>query len=677
VVTLAIYSRAGGYGFVNLDDPLYITQNSHTQAGLSWENVRWAFTAMDASNWHPVTWLSHMLDVQIFGVRPGPQHWVNILLHIANAILLFLVLRSATGSHGPSALVAFLFAVHPLHVESVAWIAERKDLLSTLFWFLATAAYIAYARHPSVLRYLAILFTFAMGLMAKPMVVTLPVTLLLLDLWPLGRLRNAGDPAGGVVWWKLLIEKAPLFALSAISSLVTLHAQRAGQSLASLEALPLAPRLENALVSCARYLGATAFPVDLAVFYPGPVENWAPWQWMAACVLILSASIGALAVRKTRPYVTVGWFWFLITLLPVIGIVQVGLQAMADRYTYVPLTGIFIAAVWAAKDICDKVAVPKTWRVAASAAVLLPLALVARAQAGWWKDSITLLEHSLKVTRGNYFVEMNLGAALSEAGRDAESMEYNLAAIRHSPRNPNPYFNVGVSLTKLGRFDEAVIQYRKALEFPSPAKIQVAIHSNFAVTLIQLGKLDEALSHYDAALALIPGDVSALFSKGMLLTMVGRPSEALALFQKALALDPANAPIYCNYGMALEKLGRLEEAVAQYGKALENQDNPKVSLDANYGMGDSLVKLGRPQEALAYYDAALALAPDDLRAVVSKGRTLVLLNRQPEAFELYKRAAMSNPHIPPPPTTLPGNGQGQAAPERRPAQSGAPPGPLN
>lgn len=427
LLTLAAFWPSLGNGFVNLDDPLYVTGNRMVRKGITPEGLAWVRTANVANNWHPLTMLSHMLDCQLFGMSPAAHHSTSLFLHLANVLLLFAVLRRMTGAAGRSAAVAGLFAVHPLHVESVAWVAERKDVLSALFWLLAMAAYHRYALRPSIGRYLLVAPATALGLMAKPMVVTLPLVLLLLDVWPLGRLTF--EPGWERRLARLAAEKLPLLALSAAASLVTLHYQTT--SLVSLETLPWRVRLANAAVSYAAYLGKSFSPRNLAVFYPLPGEIPA-WKALGAAGLI--AGLTALAVWKARkaPWLLVGWLWFLGTLVPVIGLVQVGRQAMADRYTYLPSIGLFLMICWGLPALSAS----RRWRAAlavASILALLTLAAATRVQVRHWSSSFTLYRHALAVTRGNYFAHLGLARALAARKDWTGAAEQYRAALALRP----------------------------------------------------------------------------------------------------------------------------------------------------------------------------------------------------------------------------------------------------
>ena len=452
VATLAVFAQVVRFDFVDYDDNLYVTANPHVQEGLTLAGVRWAFTTFAAANWHPLTWISLMLDWSIGGPGARVFHLTNLILHLANVLLLFFLLDRTTDRRWPSAVTAALFAIHPLHVESVAWIAERKDVLSTLFLLLTIAAYVGFVERPGRVRRLAVVLLFALGLLAKPMLVTLPVLLLMLDAWPLRR----KEP-----WRHLVDEKMPLLALSIASGVVTLVAQWRGGTVGSLAGYPLGVRVANAVVATATYLGQTIWPARLAVFYPHPGASLAAWTVAASAVALVALTLWTIRVRRSRPYLLFGWAWYLVTLAPVVGIVQVGWQARADRYTYIPLIGIFLGVVWAVSDrFADR---PALLSSMASAAIVM-LGIGAFVQAGYWRDSETLFRHALAVTVDNAVAHNDLGTALLRRQLLSQAQEHFAAAVRIDPAFAEAHSNLGVALGRQGRIDEAILEFRRALD---------------------------------------------------------------------------------------------------------------------------------------------------------------------------------------------------------------------
>ena len=604
-LVVLVYGQVYRFDFLNYDDTIYITKNDHTQEGLNWENIKWAFTTVDASNWHPLTWLSHMLDVTLFGVTPGPHHVVNVLLHAANTVLLFYVLRSMTGALWPSAFVAALFAAHPLHIESVAWIAERKDVLSTLFWLLTMAGYTAYARRRSVARYLLIAVPFSLGLMAKPMLVTLPAVLLLLDYWPLGRLTETGTETKAILraGGRLVAEKVPLFAVAAASSVVTILVQRAGKSMAALEVLPVGLRVGNALVSYVRYVFMTLWPRGLAVFYPHPGSDLPAWQMAGAalCLTVVTWLMFGFGLR--RRYLIVGWLWYLGTLLPVIGLIQVGAQALADRYTYVPLTGLFIIVAWGVADVAAKLRVPRPVVAAVAGVVIAALELCAIIQTSHWRDNTSLYTHALRVTEGNHLAHKNLGVELSAQGRYQDAVNQYVKAARIKSNDADLHYNLGNALGELGQWGDAVRMYEKAL-------------------------------------ALDPGHVPTYYNLGNAYAKRGEYDQAVELYTEALEHDPEHTGVVVNLGNTLAMLGRPEEAAEYFRKAIElapEEEDPYINL------GNALVQTNRPDEAIGYYHKAIAINPDHVDAHSNLGVVLMGQGRLDEAGEAFSRAVRLDP----------------------------------
>ncbi len=472
--TIAIYSQVVNFDFVNYDDDDYIYKNSYVQKVLTLESIKWAFTTNHASNWHPLTWLSHMLDIQLYGMDSGKHHLTNLIFHIANTLLLFFLFKQMTGKLWQSSFVAALFALHPLHVESVAWLSERKDVLSTFFWMLTMLSYVRYTGKPGIITYLPVLFFFIIGLMAKPMLVTLPFVLLLLDYYPLRRLRFTDDKKIIIKkssishfslltsHFSLLSEKIPLLIFAAISSVITLLAQQSGGAVRSLYEQPLTYRITNAMISYVGYIEKMIIPHDLAIFYPPCIFSW--WQIAGASLLLLAVSFFVIKRIKDYPYLFTGWFWYIGTLVPVIGFVKAGSQAMADRYTYIPLIGLFMMIAWGIPELIERWRIRKTIFNTVVTAYILILSVTAWMQVQYWKNSITLFSHALEVTENNILVQTNLGLALIEQGRTDEGIIHYLKALQLEPDNAKIHNNLGVALFQKGRIKEAIAHFQKALE---------------------------------------------------------------------------------------------------------------------------------------------------------------------------------------------------------------------
>jgi len=526
-LVLVVYAPIVRHPFLVTDDPDYVSANGHVLAGLTVAGVRWAFTTFDAANWFPLTWISHMIDVQLFGVRAGAHHLVSVLLHLANTVLLYAVLRRLTGAAGRSVWVAALFALHPLHVESVAWIAERKDVLSTFFWMAALWFYGRHVRRPGLSRFVPVALCQALGLLAKPMLVTLPLTLLLLDFWPLGRLR-AGAIRGP------LLEKAPLALLSGISAVVTLQAQSSGGAIGSMEVFPLGARMANALVSTTVYLKKMLWPVDLAVLYPHPGTSLPAWEVWGAALLLGSATALAVYTRRRRPWLLAGWFWYLATLAPVVGLVQVGAQGMADRYTYVPLLGPFVALAW---EFGGTNAGRR--RVQASAllgvGVVAALAIATRLQLAYWESSIALFGHAVAVTPPNWSGQFGLGVAYEKAGHAAEAIPHYREAVLLNPRYAPGRYNLGSLLGAQGDLAGAIAELRESV------------------------RLDPLFTPAQANL-------------GLALQLAGRVDEAIAVLRRALVRDPAEPDLHLKLAQALERRGDRDEAWRHYREAMARGD---------------------------------------------------------------------------------------------------------
>jgi tetratricopeptide (TPR) repeat protein len=586
--TLAVYWHVSENEFVDFDDSKYIDSNPQVKAGLTGPGLRWAFTTTLASNWHPLTWLSLQLDAQLFGTKPWVFHRTNLLLHAANALLLFVVLRGMTGAVWRSAAVAALFAWHPLHVESVAWAAERKDVLSTLFWMLTLGAYLLYVRRPGVGRYLAVVGCLALGLLVKPMLVTLPCVLLLLDYWPLGRLRlgvqpspRAGstEPQAAEGPGRLLGEKVPLFALAAASCVITWYAQQKGGALASLDGLSLGMRLANAPVACTNYLAEMLYPVtimlypvtgrffpfELAVYYPHPRHS--PPVWVAGAVgVLLAVSALAAALARRAPYLLVGWLWYLGTLVPVIGLVQVGNQAMADRYTYVPLIGVFIALAWGGPDLLAWMQLRELVLVPITAIFLGICLCLTWIQVTVWHDSFTLWDHAIEVTRDNALAHTSLAGTYERNGEVDEALAHYREALGIDPYSVLAHTNLGNLLLAQGKSEEAFQEFAKAAQLTPHQPIP---HDGMGVALLYQGKEDAAAHQFNEALRVRPEDEIAFNGLGDVWMHRGRPDQAVADYRRAVERAPTVAQYHCNLASALYDCHQREEARKEYGLATQ------------------------------------------------------------------------------------------------------------
>jgi protein O-mannosyl-transferase len=560
LATAAAYQPVFKNGFVNFDDDVYVTENSNIKNGFTWQSVSWALTSAHAENWHPLTWLSHILDYKLFGLNPAGHHLTNLMLHIINTLLLFFILQKMTGSTWPSAFVAALFAIHPLHVESVAWIAERKDVLSTLFWLLTILAYWHYTQRPTLLRYSGTLILFSLGLMAKPMLVTLPFVLLLLDYWPL---KRAVDSKRTI--FKLVLEKLLFIVLAAISSVITYSLQ----TKTGIDILPLSTRISNAAVSYFSYIGKMIYPAGLAVFYPYPLGGIIAWKITIAAILLVVITITVILAR--RRYLLVGWLWYLGTLVPIIGLVQVGDQAMADRYTYLPLIGIFIMLAWSAVEIINRIQVRGFVPAIISALIIIALLICTRIQLSYWQNSFTLFERALAVTKNNYKIHYDLGYELISQGDMEEGINHYRRATEIAPENTNIRYNLANALCSQGKNDEAIGEYRKVIGYD---KNYADAYNNLGYALLQQGKLDEAATCFRETLKIKPDMVNALVGLSQVLATHPNPNTrdaalAVELSERAAKLtNNHNAKVLGTLAVSYEAVGRFDEAVKTEEAAL-------------------------------------------------------------------------------------------------------------
>ncbi len=579
-LTVAVFFPVWRFDFVSLDDPWYVTANAEVLKGLTWHGVLWAFTTGSEFYWHPLTWLSHMLDVQLYGLNAGGHHVTNLILHVTATLLLFAALRRMTGAVGRSAFVAAAFAIHPLHVEPVAWVAERKEVLSAVCWMLTLLAYERYARDPRWPRYAAVVAAFLLGLMAKPMIVTLPAVLLLLDAWPLGRLPLSGDIRGRLRGtWPLLREKLPLFALALASGVVTFFNQYAAGAVRELGNYAFSFRLANAAVSYVTYILRMFWPADLAGFYPYP-RSLSGWTVVGCAVALLAVSVLVLRAWR-RPYLIVGWFWFTVTLLPVIGLIQVGDQAMADRFVYVPLIGLFIVVAWGVPELQEKLERRRRpdaaagqqqtgWMTAGAAVVVIAAcAAMSAVQLQYWKDSLALWERAAAVTRDNHRAHANL----------AELME------------------------RQGNIDRAIAEYTEGIRIVPGA---TDLRKRLSLLLIRRDRLPEAADQLLNVVRLDPADADARNNLGVILEQQGRPDDALAQYSEALRLRPADARAHANVADVLGGMGRFTEAAAEYRESLRIEPRHP---NRRYNLAITLFRLGETREAMQQLSAVLEIDP--------------------------------------------------------------------
>jgi tetratricopeptide (TPR) repeat protein len=602
MVTLTVYNPVIHNGFVNFDDDRYVTDNVHVRSGIRWTTISWAFSSLDQANWHPLTWLSHAIDYEIFHANPAGHHYTSVLLHAVNALLLFIILQWFTGYTARSLMVAALFAIHPLNVESVAWVAERKNVLSMFFFLLALAAYGWYVRRPGIGRYLIVAMLFAMGLMSKPMIITFPLLLLLLDYWPLGRItfsrktgvdflstpvpndgasyNDARSAAGAQPLWKILLEKIPLLALSAASAVVTLKAQKAGGAVLSSAAHAPLLRLENVLVSYALYIKKALWPSHLAILYPYP-HALPAWQVAASALFLLLVTCAVLKYRKHR-YLVVGWLWFLGTMIPMIGLLQVGNQAMADRYAYLPLVGLFIMIVWLAAELAATFQTSTAYMAAAGLAILLAFSVVTHIQIGYWHDDLRLWSRALAVTHNNYVAENNFAEALTKENRYDEAVVHFRAASAIEPGDPVSQLNLGIYAQEHGDLRQAATRYALALQLATDTQLRASAYANLGTVYFALRDYARAQQNFDSATQLKGAFPIALLDMGLIAQQTAEKNtipaknttktedwnRAADYFSQLIAIDPSGVG-YLLLSNALQHAGRTEEAKLAYQQALK------------------------------------------------------------------------------------------------------------
>jgi protein O-mannosyl-transferase len=570
VVTLALYNPVNRHPFVNYDDDRYVTENPPVRQGLTADTFKWALTSTEQANWHPLTWMSHALDVSLFRLNPAGHHFTSILLHTVNVVLLFLLLMWATNRFGPSLFVAALFALHPIQVESVAWVAERKNVLCTMFFLLTLWAYGWYARKPDWRRYLAVVALFAAGLASKPMVITLPFVLLLLDYWPLERVREGKIESSNVQstfpWSRLVLEKLPLFVLSAASAVITMQAQQASGAIRTTAEFSFGVRISTAIYAYAMYLWKMIWPARLAPLYPHPGDALASWQVLVAALVLLSITVLVWRLRAQR-YLLVGWCWFLGTLVPVIGLVQVGEASMADRYAYIPLIGIFVMISFGLADFAQQ----KRFALAPvipAAIVLAALAFATHRQIGYWRSNNDLWSHALAVTENNFVAEDNLGGALILEDKEEEAHVHFEAAARINPKDPMSRSNLGTYYQTHNRVREAIAEYQAAVELTSDPILLSLTYANLGAAHLTLGEYEAAHQNFDESLRLNSGQFKAWLGLGLMAQKQGNIGEAITDLSRSVDLQPT-AQAYLELGRMLTQTGHIPEALDAYQQALK------------------------------------------------------------------------------------------------------------
>jgi tetratricopeptide (TPR) repeat protein len=654
IATAAVYGQVWNFDFINYDDFSYVRDNVIVQKGLTWKGIQWAFTSISQANWHPLTWLSYMLECELFGLSPEVHHLVNLLFHLCNSILLFLVLKRMTGARWQSAFVAALFALHPLHVESVAWISERKDVLSTFFWILTMGAYVVYAERRDLKLYLLALLFFSLGLMAKSMVVTLPVVLLLMDYWPLQRLRfvhpgpvpasapvaaaeatgkkqrkgkkekklpltKAKEKRQGNPFFLVAAEKIPFVLLSALVSIMAIYTQKAGGAIASFTKLPLTDRIGSSFVSYALYLWKAVWPSALAVFYP--FQFWSPLEILAGTLVLIALSVGVWWGRRF-PYLTFGWLWYFVTLLPVIGLIKLGDAAMADRYTYIPLIGPFVALAWGAGDFAKRLALPKFLLPAAAGGILGACMIVTYLYLGQWKDSLTLFTHTLNVTQKNFLAHNNIATAYIDQRRYEEALAHLDQALTIRANFIEAYFNKGIVLYNLGKNDEAIAYFKKTLEMDP--RFSDASYELGDIYLSR-GDADNAITHFGRAIRTTEPRPKAYAGLAEAFILKGNIDEALSYSLRALEWRPGDAKLHYNIANINIHKGRLDEAIAYYKNAVRIK--PDYSK-AHNNLGSALMLQNKVDEAIVHFQEAVRfdrdykMARENLRDALAQKKKL-------------------------------------------------------
>jgi tetratricopeptide (TPR) repeat protein len=640
-IVLAVYTQVVNHQFLNIDDDVYVTLNPHVINGITGKNIIWAFTSFDAGNWHPITWLSHMADVQLYGLNPSGHHLTNVVIHTASSLLLLLLLFRLTDSLWQSSFVAALFALHPLHVESVAWIAERKDVLSALFWFLTLLIYSEYVAKRKPVLFMLTLFSFTLGLMAKPMLVTLPIIMLLMDFWPLDRYRSdENKQCGQQLFGNIIIlvkEKIPFFVCSLFSCVMTIYSQQQAGAVSFFSEIPFWIRFENALTAYVKYIVKTFWPVGLGVYYP--FHLYIPlWQAISSFLVLLIFSVVVILARRRYPFFLVGWFWFLVSLLPVIGLIQVGGQSMADRYSYIPLIGLFIMLAWGVPEISKGIKYREFILALPACLVIFAITVLTWQQIGYWRDSISLYKHTLQFTDNSYLVNNNLGRALAEKGDiDAAILEYQ-KVLRIFPNDPVTLINLGDAYAKQGNLEAAIQAYQDALR-KRPDNTDAL--NGLGIIFSRIKDHDASIEEFRKALRIKPNDSIIHYNLGIAFAAKGNTNAAIQEYQEALRINPVYSDAHYNLGRALSNKGDLDIAIHEFQETLRINPN---NAEAHNHLGISFASKGKLDIAIQEFQKALQLNPNNSDMHNNLGFTFALKGDLDAAIQEYQVALRISPN---------------------------------
>ena len=652
LITLATFLPLKNHEFIEFDDSMYVTENFHIQSGFKWKNIIWAFSTFHFGNWHPLTWLSYMLDYYLYGMNPGGYHLTNLIFHMANTLLLFWVLYRMTGAIWKSAFVASFFALHPLHVESVAWVADRRDVLSTFFWILTMWAYVHYSDKPNFQRYLLVFICFGLGLMCKAMLITLPFVMLLLDYWPLdryhhGKSRHHSDSmpkpednhSEKSVILRLILEKIPFLALTVIFTILNFIAQQKLGALKPVDIFPITHRLANALNSYIGYLQKMVWPHHLSIFYPYP-QTVDHWKVIVAGFMLAGISIFVARNICKHPYLFLGWLWYLGTLIPVIGLLQIGDHAMADRYTYVPLIGPSIMIAWGVPHFVSKLSYRRFILALLTILSISSLTISTWVQISYWQNSITLFEHALNVTDRNYLAHNNLGIALYKQGKNKEAIAHFSEALKIRPNGVGILNNLGAALARQGRAKEAVLHFQKLLELTPNDE---GAHYNLGLAFLNERQWENAIKHFKEVIRIKPQNDEMHYRVGTILEKLDRFKAASLYYKKTIRINPSHDKAHYHLGICLVRLNQLETAIKHFKEAI--RITPEYQ-EAHNNLGVTYAQQKKFAEAIKHYSKALQLKPDSMITHLNFGIALAQQKNFKDAIKHYSEALKIAPDYP-------------------------------